>query len=151
MLDDLALPCNPLPAKSSGMSIHSEIKRRREAKGWSQQRLADEVSKAEGLKKNLTWQAVQQWEREPSAENGKSTAPRRSRLEIVAHLLDAQTVDELLQGAPDAKPIQFGELSGHEGRLVALFRLLSTEDQAAVISRVEERVTPLRKRETAAA
>lgn len=63
------------------MSIHSEIKRRRVALGWSHERLADEVSKLEGLQKPLSWQSVQQWEREDG------TAPKRKRLEFVARAL----------------------------------------------------------------
>lgn len=55
------------------------------------QRLADEVSKAEGLPKPLAWQTVQQWER----TDGDGTAPKRKRLEIVAKLLDC-TVGDLL-------------------------------------------------------
>lgn len=62
------------------MSIHSRIRELRERKGWSMERLADEISKAEGLAKPLAWQTVQQWE-------SGSTAPKRSRLATVAQLL----------------------------------------------------------------
>lgn len=72
---------SPAPEKLACMSIHSEIKRRRVALGWSYERLADEVSKLEGLQKPLSWQAVQQWEREDG------TAPKRKRLEFVARAL----------------------------------------------------------------
>lgn len=44
------------------------------------ERLAEEVSKAEGLKKALAWQTVQQW------ENGTS-APKRKRLAVVQQVL----------------------------------------------------------------
>lgn len=70
------------------MTIHDQIKARRLALGWSMETLAAEVSKLEGLGKPLSWQTVQQW------EAGKS-APKRSRLEIVASLLGS-TVAELM-------------------------------------------------------
>lgn len=59
------------------MSIHEAIKTRRFELGWSQERLALEVSEREGLDKPLAWQTVQQW------ENGVS-APARKRLPFVA-------------------------------------------------------------------
>lgn len=62
------------------MSIHEAIAKARQAKGWSMEQLAGEISKAEGLKKPLAWQTVQQW------ENGKS-APKRKRLAIVQQVL----------------------------------------------------------------
>ena len=61
------------------LTIHELIRDRREAKGWSQQDLADRVSEREGLARPLTWQTVQQWE--------KKTAPKRKRVQIVAELL----------------------------------------------------------------
>lgn len=76
------------------MSIHSEIKRLRQAKGWSQQKLADEVSRMEGAAKPLAWQTVQMWEKE-DAEGG--TAPKRMRLANVATLLGT-TVEALMSG-----------------------------------------------------
>ncbi|MDN8617831.1 XRE family transcriptional regulator [Variovorax ginsengisoli] len=57
------------------------IKTARDARGWSMEKLAEEVSKAEGLTKPLAWQTVQQWEKEGG------TAPKRKRMEIVARLL----------------------------------------------------------------
>lgn len=69
------------------MSIHEAIKTRRLALEWSHQRLADEVSKREGLSKPLAWQTVQQW------ENGVS-APARKRLPFVAEALGL-TLDSL--------------------------------------------------------
>lgn len=74
--------------KLASMPIHDQIKKRREALGWSHQRLADEVSAKEGAKKSLSWQTVQQW------ENGKS-APKRVRLEHVASALGC-SIQELL-------------------------------------------------------
>lgn len=70
------------------MTIHTTIKKYRDALGWSQQQLAAEVSRLEGLVKPLTWQTVQQW------ENGKS-APKRARLEHVAEALGVP-LNELL-------------------------------------------------------
>lgn len=69
------------------MSIHEAIKGRREALGWSQTKLAEEVSSREGLPKPLAWQTVQQW------ENGVS-APTRKRLPFVASALGL-TIEEL--------------------------------------------------------
>ena len=74
-------------------SIHQLIKSAREAKGWSMQHLASEVSKAEALSKPLTWQTVQQWEKEGG------TAPRRKRMETVAKLLGLDLVS-MLGGEP---------------------------------------------------
>ena len=66
------------------MSIHSEIKRLRLQRSWSQQQFATEVSKAEGLKTPLSWQTVQQWEREPKeGQAAPSTAPKRDRKSVV--------------------------------------------------------------------
>lgn len=70
------------------MTIHEAIRARREALDWSHQRLADEVTKLEGLAKPLTWQSVQQWE--------KTTAPKRSRLPFVAKAL-GMSLAELLE------------------------------------------------------
>jgi transcriptional regulator with XRE-family HTH domain len=69
------------------MSIHEAIKARRQALEWSQERLAEEVSRLEGLSKPLAWQTVQQW------ENGVS-APARKRLPFVAAALGL-TMEEL--------------------------------------------------------
>lgn len=80
MLDHLVFDCKRSHEKLAWMSIHDQIKAAREKKGWSMERLATEVSKAEKTKKILAWQTVQQWER------GKS-APKRTRLSTVARLL----------------------------------------------------------------
>ena len=80
MLDNLALRNRRQQEKLASMSIHTEIKRRRDALGWSHQRLAEAVSTAEGLNKTLAWQTVQQW------ENGVS-APKRTRMPFVAQAL----------------------------------------------------------------
>jgi len=50
------------------------------------ERLAAEISEAEGLSKTLSWQTVQQWERGDSA-------PKRKRMETVARLLDLRITD----------------------------------------------------------
>lgn len=85
MLGNLALHRLTGQEKLAGMSIHTEIKRRREALGWSHQRLADAVSTAEKLTKTLAWQTVQQW------ENGVS-APKRTRMPFVAQALGCSLV-----------------------------------------------------------
>lgn len=120
------------------MSIHSEIRRLRTLKGWSMKRLAAEVSRAEGLAQPLAWQTVQQCEREPSsAGSGKSTAPTRRRLELVAKLLGTSST-ALLNGHPGI-PSSVEDLTGEEGLLLGLFRTLSTNDRAAVMLQVRER------------
>lgn len=123
------------------MSIHSEIKRLRKAKGWSHQQLAAAISEAEGLVRPLTWQTVQQWEREPvEGAAGKSTAPKRKRLQTVARLLGT-TAESLLAGAPSA-PNTVADLSGEEGLLLGLFRALSTADRERVMHEARERAAP---------
>jgi len=77
-------------------SIHSRIRERREALGLSQEKLAEMVG--------VTYQAVQQWEREPvtmQEEDGtkiQSTAPKRTRLKMVADALKC-TPEWLMTGA----------------------------------------------------
>lgn len=61
------------------MTIHAIIKARRLALGWSHQELAAKVREVDG--KPLSWQSVQQWEREGG------TAPKRSRMPAVAQAL----------------------------------------------------------------
>lgn len=82
------------------MTIHEAIRKRREALGWSHQRLADEISRLEGLQKPLAWQTVQQWE--------KSTAPKRTRLPIVAQALRT-TVAQLMNLHP-GEPVRSGHV-----------------------------------------
>lgn len=112
------------------MSIHAEIKRLRLALGWSHTRLAAEVSKAEVRKTPLRWQTVQQWEKE--------TAPKRTRLAAVAAALGT-TPAKLLSGA-DAAPASFDDLTGHEGRVVTLFRQLTDDDRSWVVKEMQARV-----------
>ncbi|MFD1709068.1 hypothetical protein FVQ98_14625 [Ottowia sp. GY511] len=92
MLVDLVWTRNPAQATLVIMSIHQTIKREREARGWSMEDLAAKVSAMEGLQKPLSWQAVQQWEKEDAG-----TAPKRKRLEVVAALFD-MSVANLLGG-----------------------------------------------------
>ncbi len=146
------------------MSIHTEIKRLRTAKGWSQQRLADEVSAREGGAKKLAWQTVQQWERE------HGTAPKRKRLEHVADALGTSPA-ELLAGAPpivldssappeetnipevtitdwkpgDPLPRTTGELIVCDQQLLIDFYELLPEEQEALRSELHERAERLRR------
>lgn len=98
------------------MSIHQQIKEARDRLGWSMERLAKEVSEAEGLAKPLTWQTVQQW------ENGTS-APKRTRMQIVSRLL----------GLDDGEPSQAGELlepvTPAERAMLISFRQLLKEER----------------------
>lgn len=68
-------------------TIHTRIRLRREAMGITMKALADLVG--------VSWQTVQQWERE---EGG--TAPKRERLATVAQALQT-TPEELLFGSED--------------------------------------------------
>lgn len=124
------------------MSIHSEIKRLRLAKGWSHQQLAAEVSAVEGLKKPLSWQTVQQWEREPAATGaGKSTAPKRSRLDVVARLLGTDT-EALMAGRPPKTPAAGTSVDGltaQEAMLIAYVRMLDEEQLRAMVTEARER------------
>lgn len=63
------------------------------------ERLAEEVSKGENSGKKLAWQTVQQWE--------TKTAPKRSRLKLVAELLDI----------PKSKLMELGEVADDEESL----------------------------------
>jgi phage repressor protein C with HTH and peptisase S24 domain len=80
MLDHLVLDCKGTHEKLAPMDIHEQIRDARVRKGWSMERLAAEISAAEGLEKPLSWQTVQQW------EAGKS-APKRTRMKLVTQLL----------------------------------------------------------------
>lgn len=122
------------------MSIHSEIKRLRLAKGWSHATLAAEVSQAEGRTRPLSWQTVQQWEREPdsSSSTKKSTAPSRKRIELVANLLGTSAAK--LLGSP---PLRGGDdvpLSGQEGMLLAYYRMLDPDDRHALVVLAQEKI-----------
>lgn len=82
ILDHLVFTSKGGPSILQAMSLNHEIKRLRLAKGWSMEKLADEVTKAEGrLDRPLSWQMVQQWEKEGGP------APNRKRLPVVAALL----------------------------------------------------------------
>lgn len=118
MLDPLAFSCKVSHEKLAVMSIHEQIKQARKTRGWSMERLAREVSKAEGREDDpLNWQTVQQW------ENGAS-APKRTRMAIVRRLLGL-----------DARPVtaseddDLGKLSPQECVLLRNYRRLLKKDR----------------------
>lgn len=124
------------------MSIHQEIKRRRDELGWSQQQLAAEVSRLEGGSKVLSWQTVQQW------ENGKS-APKRTRMDVVARALGC-TVEELLvvppsatsTAAPPPPPPGYKdrrEVSESDWALLQELKLLPDEDRDELMGAIRAR------------
>jgi transcriptional regulator with XRE-family HTH domain len=135
LLDSLAFPGSTAHEKLASMSIHSAIKTRRLALGWSHETLAKKVSEAEGRKKDLTWQTVQQWEREDG------TAPSRKRLDFVASALGC-SVSELLGLDGSGTP---GRRSDDERTEAALtefanyFRELPPLDQAALLREAHDR------------
>lgn len=106
----------PSQEKLADMDIHQQIKTARERKGWSMERLASEVSKAEELKKPLSWQTVQQW------ENGAS-APKRTRMEVVRRLL---ALDDL--AGPPEPGSDFGALTDDEQRFVDNLREIQVDE-----------------------
>ncbi len=129
--------------KLAYMSIHAKIKALREAKEWSQQRLADEVSKREGGNRALTWQAVQQWEHAKSA-------PKRERLQHVADALGT-TVSALVAGGDlPAPPFIAAEPTAHYGEmmplrdgeatLLAAWRLLRPDAQTELLVAMEQSI-----------
>jgi transcriptional regulator with XRE-family HTH domain len=91
-------------------SIHKRIKRLREAKGLSQEKLADLVG--------VAYQSVQEWER----DNGTGTAPSRKRQAQVAKALGV-TVRELLLGDRNVG------LSAREELLLEMFNSFTPEQQ----------------------
>ncbi len=82
-------------------TVHQLIKKAREAKKWSHQRVADEVSKAMKLAKHLSWQTVQQWE--------KTTAPTRKKWPYVAQVLGIDS-KQYAATAPEPPDDELGEL-----------------------------------------
>lgn len=82
------------------MSIHEAIKTARLKKGWSMEKLAQEIAAREGLPKPLSWQTIQQWER-PGG-----TAPKRKRMRTVADLLELSSVDLVGIEAPDDTAVE---------------------------------------------
>ncbi len=86
------------------MTIHDEIRTRREALGWSQARLAQEVSRLERLPKPLSYVTVQHW------ENGAS-APKRTRLQFVAQALGCTAEQLNNHGQPGDTPLDWRTLA----------------------------------------
>lgn len=128
MLDDLALEGNRSHEKLVGMDIHQQIKQAREQRGWSMERLAREISEAEGLSKPLSWQTIQQW------ENGTS-APKRTRMELVSQLLELNP--------PAKKGDVFHRVSPEEWAMLQNYRQLLDKDRQQfdtdIAARAEER------------
>jgi transcriptional regulator with XRE-family HTH domain len=91
-------------------SIHKRIKRLREAKGLSQERLAKLVG--------VAYQSVQEWERE------RGTAPQRKRQAAVAVALGV-TVHELMTGQQPS----LLTLNPKEELVLEMFRELTPEQQ----------------------
>lgn len=108
-----------------GMSIHARIRERREALGLSQEKLGELVG--------VTYQTVQQWEREPGeGEGGKqrlSTAPSRKRLASVAAILGV-TEQWLLTGT-DGHGVT---VDPTEGQLLLFYRGMPDEVKVAMLS-----------------
>lgn len=98
MLDDLAWTCKHSQGILVPMSIHKTIKAERESRGWSMETLAKKVAEEEGLSKPLSWQSVQQWEKEGG------TAPKRKRLEAVAKIFGMAVSALLGEEAEESTP-----------------------------------------------
>lgn len=124
LLETLALAGKPSHEKLARMSIHAQIKRLREAKGWSHQTLAQEINEHEKRPKALAWQAIQQW------ENGES-APTRKRLPYVALAFGVSL--QSLQGLEgDASSPTHGE---DEKRLLSACRVVPEGRRHELIER----------------
>lgn len=104
------------------MDIHQQIKKAREERGWSMERLAREISEAEGLAKPLTWQTVQQW------ENGAS-APKRTRMELVRQLL---TLDP-----PAKKGEVYHRVTEDEWAMLQNYRRMLDKDRKAIDAEIQ--------------
>jgi transcriptional regulator with XRE-family HTH domain len=117
--------------KLAQMSIHEEIKRRRQAMNWSLERLAEEVTSLEGREKPLAWQTVQLWEK---AAGG--TAPSRKRLVHVATALGCRPEDLLFGTSSSTEPdpthsdVTSTPLSGDEVKL--FYESLTSSEQATL-------------------
>ena len=96
------------------MSIHQNIKTRRELKQWSQARLAEEVSRLESRSKPLSWQTVQQWERE------QGTQPSSKRLQFVAKALDCSASELVGETAPVAREPDTANAAYANAALIAI-------------------------------
>lgn len=97
------------------MTINTRIKELREKHWPSREAFAEACG--------VVWQTVQQWEKEGG------TAPKRTRLDMVAKLL--QTSPEYLatgrEPGQKSEALQFTELSGLEAQLVMLYRAMSDD------------------------
>lgn len=107
-------------------SIHARIKRLREAKGLTQQQLA-QLAK-------VAFQSVQQWEREKGG-----TAPARKRQEAVAAALGV-SVQELMTGLPQPletrqNPPRY-EAGPRAAKLAAEFYWLTDDQKVELLRQV---------------
>lgn len=106
-------------------SIHARIKERRRALKLSQEKLGEMVG--------VSYQTVQQWEREPGrSEDGSkvlSTAPSRKRLQQVAAILGV-TPQWLLTGENDDGQ----KTDPTEEQLLMFYRSVNEESKAAMLT-----------------
>lgn len=89
------------------------------------QELADRVQKIEGAQKTLSYQAVQQWEKEVGG-----AAPKRKRLEAVAKALETDV--QTLLGAPVG-----ADLSGDEADLIEAYRAIGPALQGKYLAAIK--------------
>jgi transcriptional regulator with XRE-family HTH domain len=111
-------------------NIHERIRLAREERKWSMERLAKEISDAEGLAKPLAWQTIQQW------ENGAS-APKRTRMALVKRLLGLDVEDARAKGDV------YETLTADEQAMLKNYRKLLDKDRKAfdgeIAAKAEER------------
>jgi transcriptional regulator with XRE-family HTH domain len=103
-------------------TIHARIRQRREELRLTQQQLAERIG--------VTYQTIQQWETEPNPDNPKvlSTAPKRTRLALVAEVLGVS--EEWLATGRDLS----GELRDPIAeQLVAIYQALPGPLQEALL------------------
>lgn len=110
-------------------------------------RLAEEVSQAEGLPKPLTWQTVQQWEKEGG------TAPKRKRLAAVAQALgvdaamlagiDGSSVHELAPKAETSHEHRY--VSDSQWALLQDFEILPEDDKASLRDTLHAKAANVRR------
>lgn len=100
------------------MSIHQRIKERRIAMGFSSH-------KALGEAVGVTWQTIQQWEKEGG------TAPNRNRIEKVAEVLKV-TPEYLLRGG-DAPGDAAKAMEAADKRTAEIYKLQPVNDREAYL------------------